>query len=144
MSSLLWHTLKVSCLAALLSLSAAARADTLFEDIGGEPKLKAAVAELVNVILADERINFTFAGADLERFKTSLYNQLCELAGGPCIYDGRSMRDVHQKLPITNTQFNALAEDLYIAFDRVGVSYRAQNRMVALLAPMQKDIVRKK
>jgi len=27
--------------------------------------------------------------------------------------------------------------------DKVGVSYRVQNKLVALLAPMQKDIVKK-
>jgi hemoglobin len=115
----------------------------LFFRMGGEAKLKAAVDELVVVMLADERINFVFAQTDLTRFKFLLYTQLCELAGGPCIYDGRDMRTAHAKLPISNAHFNALTEDLYIAFDRVGVSYALQNQMVALLAPMQRDIVKR-
>ena len=64
-------------------------------------------------------------------------------AGGPCIYDGRDMHTAHAKLPINNAHFNALTEDLYIAFDRVGVSYALQNQMIALLAPMQRDIVKR-
>ena len=62
---------------------------------------------------------------------------------GPCIYDGRDMHAAHAKLPINNAHFNALTEDLYIAFDRVGVSYALQNQMVAPLAPMQRDIVKR-
>jgi hemoglobin len=54
------------------------------------------------------------------------------------------MRTAHAKLPITNAHFNTLAEDLYIAFERVGISYSLQNEMIALLAPMQRDIVRKR
>ena len=128
---------------AMLFLCISARADEpLFFRMGGETKLKAAVDELVVVMLADERINFVFAQTDLTRFKFLLYTQLCELAGGPCIYDGRDMRTAHAKLPISNAHFNALTEDLYIAFDRVGVSYALQNQMVALLAPMQRDIVK--
>ena len=129
---------------AMVLLCAPAAADEpLFFRMGGEVKLKAAVDELVVVMLADERINFVFAQTDLTRFKQLLYTQLCELAGGPCIYDGRDMRTAHAKLPITNAHFNALTEDLYIAFDRVGVSYALQNQMIALLAPMQRDIVKR-
>ena len=95
------------------------------------------------LIFQDERINFAFAQTDLTKFKHLLYTQLCELAGGPCIYDGRDMRTAHAKLPISNAQFNALTEDLYIAFDRVGVRYALQNEMIALLAPMQRDIVKR-
>ena len=130
---------------ALLCFSAASACagDRLFYRMGGETKLKAAVDELVTVILKDERINFAFAETDLPKFKHQLYSQLCELAAGPCIYDGRDMRTAHEKLPLTNAHFNALTEDLYIALDRVGVSYPLQNELIALLAPMQRDVVRK-
>ena len=131
-----------ACVMLVLYASAPA-GETLFVRMGGAAKLKPAVDELVVVMLEDERINFVFAQTDLTKFKHRLYTQLCELAGGPCIYDGRDMRTAHAKLPITNAQFNALAEDLYIAFDRVGVSYALQNEMIALLAPMQRDIVKR-
>jgi hypothetical protein len=36
-----------------------------------------------------------------------------------------------------------LTEDLYIAFDRAGIGYGVQNKMIALLAPMHGDVVRK-
>jgi hemoglobin len=136
---------RIACSLSILMLCAAAtHADnTLFNDIGGEAKLKHVVDELVEVMLADERVNFTFANTDIPKFKHLIYTQLCELAAGPCIYDGRTMKAAHEKLPITNAMFNALTEDLYIAFDRVGVPYRVQNRMIALLAPMQKDVVNK-
>ena len=134
--------LLATCAMLLLCVSANA-GDPLFFRMGGEAKLRPAMDELVVVMLEDERINFAFAQTDLTKFKHLLYTQLCELAGGPCIYDGRDMRTAHAKLPITNAQFNALAEDLYIAFDRVGVSYALQNEMIALLAPMQRDIVKR-
>ena len=115
---------------------------TLYERIGGEAKLKATMNEFVNILLADDRINFTFADTDLVKFKQLLFEQLCELTQGPCKYSGRDMRKAHAKLNINNAQFNALAEDLYLAFDRVHVPYRLQNKVLALLAPMQADVVK--
>jgi hemoglobin len=129
----------------LLAGASLAHADeSLFTQIGGEPKLRATVDKLVEIMLEDERINFTFAETDLAKFKGLLYDQICELTGGPCKYTGRDMIESHKKLSTTNEQFNALAEDLYIAFDEVGVPYRLQNRVMALLAPMQPQVVDKK
>jgi hemoglobin len=127
----------------LLMLATAAHASpTLYERIGGEAKLKATVDEFTNLILADDRINFTFADSDMNKFKKLIFEQLCEITQGPCKYTGRDMHEAHAKLNLNNAQFNALAEDLYIAFDRVHVPYRVQNQVIALLAPMQRDVVK--
>lgn len=127
----------------LLMLAMTAHAGpTLFERIGGAAKLKAAVDEFTNIILEDDRINFTFADSDMNKFKKLIFEQLCEITQGPCKYTGRDMHEAHAKLNLDNAQFNALAEDLYMAFDRVHVPYRVQNRVMALLAPMQRDVVK--
>ena len=127
----------------MLGCANARAAETLFAQIGGEAKLTATVDTLVDVMLNDDRINFTFAQTDLAKFKKLLYEQLCELTGGPCTYSGRTMFEAHKKLNTTNAQFNALAEDLYIAFDKQGVPYHVQNKVMALLAPMQPQVVKK-
>jgi hemoglobin len=132
------------CGAMLCGFTALAHAETttLFERMGGEARLKAAVDEFVVIIIADDRINFAFAETDLKKFNKLLYEQLCSLTGGPCQYTGRDMRTSHQKLNITRAQFNALAEDLYTALDRAQVPYHLQNKLIAMLAPMERDIVK--
>ena len=125
-------------------MSAGARADkTLYESMGGEPALRAALDHFADIVVADDRINFTFAEANMAKFKQLLFEQLCNLSGGPCKYTGRDMRTSHVKLKINNAEFNALAEDLYISLGQAGVPYRLQNKLMALLAPMQHDIVEK-
>jgi hemoglobin len=122
---------------------AAEAQETLYEQMGGEAKMRAIAEEFTNVLLADPRINFTFANTDLAKFKQLIFEQFCNLTGGPCQYTGRSMKESHEKLNSTNAQFNALAEDLYIALERTHVPYRLQNKLMVLLAPMQRDIVKK-
>lgn len=126
----------------LLTSSATFSEETLYEQIGGQEVLVKAIDELVAIMEEDDRINFTFAETDIPKFKQLLVEQLCEITGGPCKYQGRSMQESHEKLNVDNAMFNALAEDLYIAFDRVKVPYRVQNQVMALLAPMQRDIVK--
>jgi len=117
--------------------------ETLYDELGGGSILHATVEEFVDIMIEDERINFAFAQADLKVFKKRFYMQLCVLANGPCRYEGRDMKTAHAKLDITNAQFNAVAEDMYLAMERSGVPYRTQNKLMALLAPMQKEIVKK-
>jgi len=133
-------------LGAVLALGTVAQAGTgdltLFDRMGGEAKMRAAMHEFVVIILADDRINFTFANTDLKKFEELLYEQMCNLSQGGCKYTGRDMYTAHAKLNITNAEFNALTEDLYEAFDHVHVPYRLQNKLVAMLAPMQHDVVK--
>jgi hemoglobin len=133
------------CFALLLSLAAIlnpCRAGSLFDAMGGTPVLQSAVDKFTDIVIADPRINFTFADSDLAKFKKLLFEQLCELSGGPCKYTGRDMRTAHQKLLINTAEFDALAEDLYIALGKSGVPYRLQNKLMAKLAPMKRDIVK--
>ena len=129
------------CLAGSVAFAAPA-APTLFESIGGEAKLRAAMHEFVLIIESDDRINFTFANTDLKKFEELLYEQFCNITQGGCKYTGRDMYTAHAKLNINNAEFNALTEDLYEAFDRVHVPYRLQNKVVAMLAPMERDVVK--
>jgi hemoglobin len=119
-----------------------AAATTLYEQIGGEPRMRAVVEDFTQIALADDRINFTFAETDMKKFKQLLFEQLCNITQGRCRYTGRNMLEAHKKLNVTNAMFNALAEDLYAAFDREKVPYRLQNRVMVLLAPMQHDVVK--
>jgi hemoglobin len=128
---------------ALLSLAGAAQAEpTLYEQIGGEPVLRKTVDEFMVIMEKDDRINFAFGNTDLTKFKQLLFEQLCNITDGPCKYTGRTMKESHEKLAVNNIMFNALAEDVYIAFDRAGVPYRLQNKVMAIFAPMQRDIVK--
>ncbi len=128
---------------ALLALASAAQAEpTLYEQIGGEPVLRKTVEEFMIIMEKDDRINFSFGNTDTAKFKQLLFEQLCNITGGPCAYTGRTMKESHEKLDVDNAMFNALAEDVYLAFDRAGVPYRLQNKVMAIFAPMQRDIVK--
>jgi hemoglobin len=117
-------------------------AATLYDSMGGEGTLRPAVDRFAAIVMADNRINFTFADTNMAKFKELLYQQLCNLSGGPCKYTGRDMRTAHAKLNINTAEFNALTEDLYIGLGQAGVPYRLQNKLVALLAPMKHQIVK--
>jgi len=50
------------------------------------------------------------------------------------------MKRTHEGQNIDRAAFNALVEDLQTAMDHNGVPFRAQNKLLAKLAPMYRDI----
>jgi len=58
---------------------------------------------------------------ELAKFKKNLVDQICEAAGGPCKYKGKSMKDAHKGMGISTADFNALVGDLVAALDKAGV-----------------------
>ncbi|ATQ73314.1 group 1 truncated hemoglobin [Massilia violaceinigra] len=117
--------------------------DTTYQGLGGQSGIKKIVDTFVPMIMADARIKESFRDTDLKNLSMRLEEQFCELAGGPCKYKGKDMKEIHDGLNITNAQFNALAEDLQAAMDKNGIAPAVQNKLVARLAPMQKEIVTK-
>ena len=138
-------SMRRSGLAALLMLAWAgapvARAETLYDALGGHSNLVRIVDAMMRHNQEDERIKHTFDDANKKRLKELLVTQLCELSGGPCVYRGRDMRKAHSGLRLTTAHFNALVENLQFAMDENDVPFRTQNRLLALLAPMMPDTV---
>ncbi|MRW90244.1 group 1 truncated hemoglobin [Duganella sp. FT80W] len=130
--------------------------DSTYRGLGGKEGIKKIVDTFIVLITTDPRIKDSFTDFDMEQLNARLQEQFCEFAGGPCKYTGkyhdkamegvgpvRDMKTVHQDLKITNAMFNALTEDLQIALERHDVPSSISNKLVAKLAPMQRDIVTK-
>ncbi|MET0377581.1 MAG: group 1 truncated hemoglobin [Spongiibacteraceae bacterium] len=115
--------------------------DQLYRDLGGQPGVEIIVDNLLDNIAQDDRIFSLFKDTNIDHFRQMLIEQFCHLSGGPCAYTGETMEKSHGGMHITEAQFNALVEDLYRAMERAGTPVAAQNRLVAVLAPMRPQII---
>lgn len=114
---------------------------SLYERLGKRAAITAVVDDFVGNVAADKRINRFFAKTDIDRLKLRLVEQICAGTGGPCTYRGGTMKAVHKGLGISDGDFNALVQDLGKSLNKFKVPAREQKELVAILAPMRKDIV---
>jgi len=135
----------VCALAAALVLPVAAETPAspngLYGAFGGRAGIHAMTEDFVGRLLADVRIQAQFKDTKLSRLKEKLEEQICQAVGGPCTYTGDPMREVHQGMRVTTADFNALVEDLQAAMEAQGIPFTSQNALLALLAPMHREIV---
>lgn len=115
--------------------------DTLYRDLGGAEGVERLTADLIREIAADERIRDNFRETDIDRLHRMLQEQFCSISGGGCTYTGDSMKDSHDGLGTTRADFNAMVEALIRAMETSGLAVTTQNRLLAKLAPMHRDIV---
>lgn len=113
----------------------------VLDAFGGVPGLEALMEDFMAALLADPRTRPFFENAEHDRVKRQLVEQFCVILGGDCTYTGRDMRESHEGHVITAADFNALVEVLQGSMDRRGIPFRAQNRLLAKLAPMHRDVV---
>ena len=119
----------------------AAKDDHLYKAFGEKAGLIALMDDFMTRLLADARTGPHFKPSNQQRVKEQLVDQLCSLSGGPCVYKGADMKSSHANLDIKKSDFHALVEVLQASMDAKGIAPRKQNEMLALLAPMHRDII---
>lgn len=137
-------TLLALNLAACASMGGGDSGPSLYKRLGGREGISLVVGDFVGNMAQDSRVNARFKDlkpADIEKFKSSLADQICDATGGPCSYLGKDMKATHKNMNISEAEWNATVENLGKALTKQGVAAKAQGELVKLLAPMKPDIV---
>jgi hemoglobin len=129
------------CLLTAVSVSGFAQQKTLFERLGGMPAVSAVVDDFAQNVLSDTRINKKFAKSDPTRLVTNLKDFVCFATGGPCKYNGLSMKESHKNMGTTAGEFQALVEDLVKTLNKFNVPAAEQKELLGALAGLRSDIV---
>ena len=135
--------LPVLGLAAALSACASAprRDAALFDQLGGMPGIERVISDTVDRSVSDPRVAWAFDNSNHDRLKRLISRQVCNLSGGPCPKRERGMGPAHRHLGLGESHFNAVVEHLQDSMDAAGTPFRAQLRLLRLLAPMKREIV---
>lgn len=115
--------------------------DGMAKAFHGQAGIRRIVDGLVRRDFADPVIGEIFIAHDRKRLKRTLFEQLCYILNAGCTYTGRDMKSAHKDLGIQQADMNRLVELLQQAMTEEGVSFAAQNRLLAKLATMRHDIV---
>ena len=118
-----------------------APAPGLYDALGGQTGLRTLMNDFVNRLKADARLAEAFKDANGANLAKQLTDQVCQLSGGPCVYKGPDMKEAHASMDINRGHFNALVEVLQQSMDARGIPFTRQNQLLALLAPMHRDVV---
>ncbi len=98
--------------------------ESLFDRIGGEAAVNAAVDVFYRKVLADDRINQFFEDVDMDKQAAKQKAFLTMAFGGPHSYTGEDMRKAHAPLVkrgLNDSHFDAVMENLGASLKELNV-----------------------
>lgn len=117
---------------------------TLFERIGGEAAVNAAVDIFYRKVLADQRINRFFEGVDMDRQAAKQKAFLTMAFGGPHHYTGKDMREGHAHLVkqgLNDSHFDAVMENLGATLKELNVPDELIAQAAAIAESTRNDVL---
>ncbi|MBD0369336.1 MAG: group 1 truncated hemoglobin [Pyrinomonadaceae bacterium] len=126
---------------------ASAQEKSLYDRLGGYNAVAAVVDDFIGRLATDKRFERFFSGHSkdsLKRIRQHIVDQLCMAAGGPCAYTGRTMKDSHEGLGISEDDWKAAVDHLVASLDKFKVGKREKDDLLAAVSKFKADIVEKK
>ena len=114
---------------------------TLYDRVGGEAAVRAAVNRFYERVLADPDLQGFFTTVSLSRLKAHQFAFLSQVLGGPRQHSGASMRDAHSRLAIEQRHFDSVAVHLVETLRELGVSEEIIATIATALTPLSAEIV---
>ena len=118
---------------------------SLYERLGGRPILMAAVTQLYDRVLADERVSRFFVQVDVDRLERHLARFLTFALGGSNYYPGPSMRRAHQRLvdlyELDETHFDAMRGHLSDTLVSLSVEPASIREVLTVVDSLKHDVL---
>ncbi len=122
---------------------------SLWDRLGSEAGVTKVVDDFFTYVTED-KIDITRGGKiklddkKMAEFKKNVVAFISSTSGGPIPYKGKSMKEAHKGMGITNAEFDATAQALVKALKKNGVPQADIDELVTAVAGTRKDIVEKK
>jgi len=137
---------------------------TLYERLGSDAGVKRIVDDFVDRVLADPRVNWERKGVKrggvlgigagsaewkptpemIEALKLHLAQFVAVATGGPALYEGTRIAEVHGGMKITNAEFDASIGDLKATLDALKVATAEQKELLAVFESVRAQTVEKR
>lgn len=119
-------------------------AQNLYERIGGEAAVNAAVDIFYRKVLSDDRISHFFESVDMDKQAAKQKAFLTLALGGPSRYSGKDMRQGHAHLVqrgLNDTHFDAVMENLAATLQELNVPPELIAEAAAIAESTRADVL---
>jgi hemoglobin len=121
---------------------------SLYERLGGTYSIATVVDDFIERLLVNATLNANPAINEARKrvpkagLKFHVTALVCEVSGGPCKYAGRTMKESHQHLNISQAEWDAMVADFKATLDKFKVPPREQQELITIVGGTKNDIVR--
>jgi hemoglobin len=122
-------------------------APSLYDRLGGAYPIAVVVDAFIERLLVNDALNANpaiaraRAAVPKQGLKFHVTTLVCQATGGPCKYVGRSMREAHRHLNITEKEWSAMLTDFKATLEQFKVGQKEQRELITIVESTKPDIV---
>lgn len=117
---------------------------SLYEQLGGEPAVNAAVDIFYRKMLADDRVSRFFDDVDMDNQAAKQKAFLTMVFGGPSNYTGKDMYEGHKhllKMGLDDSHVDAVIENLGTTLKELGVKDELITQVAGIANSVRDDVL---
>lgn len=119
------------------------RENSLYQKLGGQVAIDAAVERFYVKLLADDRVKHVFDDVNMNLQRKKQKRFLSAAFGGPIPWTGVDMRKAHADLHLTEVHFQAVAENLQSTLEELKVPKELIAQVMAIAGSVHDDVLNK-
>ena len=131
----------------MTNIEDAAENGSLYERLGGVFAIATVVDDFIDRVMANAVLNANPKVDEAHHrvppagFKYLVTEMVCWATGGPQTYSGKTMRDSHEHLDITEEEWQSFLADFQACLDKFEVPATEQQELFAIVESTKGDIV---
>jgi hemoglobin len=118
--------------------------ESLYKRLGGYDVISAVTDDFITRLATNKDISRFFVGLSDDsktKVRQHIVDFLCAKSGGPCAYTGRTMKDAHKGLKITENDWNISAGLLGETLKKFNVPKKETDEVFAFVTTLKNDTV---
>lgn len=123
---------------------------SLYDRLGGLRGITVVVDDFIDRLVLNKQLNKNPAiragrkSSPPPYLKFQVSQLICELAGGPCKYTGKTMKEAHAHLNISEKEWDVMAKEFQKSLNKFKVPAPEQNELFDMVGKTKADIVVRK
>jgi len=135
---------RVFLFAILLIATKSYSQESLYKRLGGYDAIAAVTDDFIVRLATNKEISRFFVGLSDDsktKVRQHIVDFLCNKSGGPCAYTGRTMKETHKGLKITENDWKISADLLAETLKKFNVPKKETDEVFAMVSSLKNDIV---
>lgn len=123
---------------------------SLYDRLGGLKGITVVVDDFINRLVVNKTLNQNPAinagrkSSPAPYLKFQVSQLVCEVSGGPCKYTGKTMKESHAHLNISEAEWEVMAQEFKKSLDKFRVPAAEQKELFDIVGKTKTDIVVRK